>query len=178
MSTSAEVCVNALGLYGHLWSGLLSEALLISEGYPELPLSLTGHHTPVPAVIWAWESWPHSSLDVALQRTKPNHSLGHHGRTGPGGKGAEELVGSLTQLLPRPRSRALSWTTTTSTPSMSCKSAWRDRSWRTKAAGPPWFREAAGYPRRVSVKVQYWWCSRSQRPWARSGLLIAKNTCI
>lgn len=72
-----------------------------------------------------------------------------------------------TQLLPRPRYRALCWPTPTSTSSINCWRSWKDGSYRSKAAGSPWHRATTGYPWEVLVRVQCRWCSRSQRPQTR-----------
>ena len=55
----------------------------------------------------------------------------------------------------------------TSTPSVNFWSLWRGGSCRTKVAGSPWHRAITEYPRGVSVRMQCWWCSKSQRPWIR-----------
>jgi hypothetical protein len=72
--------------------------------------------------------------------------LDHQGKAG-------QLVSRPAQLPPRHRSRALSWLTPKSNPSC-----------RTKAIRSPWHR-TTGYLRGVPVRIQYWQCSRSQRPW-------------
>jgi hypothetical protein len=54
-----------------------------------------------------------------------------------------------------------------STSSMNHWSTWRDRSCRSKAVGSPCHRATAGYLRGVSVRFQYWQCSRGQRPQTR-----------
>jgi hypothetical protein len=52
--------------------------------------------------------------------------------------GAGELEDLTTQILPRSKSRALSWFTTTSTPPIICWSTRRSQSYRSKAAGAPY----------------------------------------
>jgi hypothetical protein len=69
--------------------------------------------------------------------------------------GAEEQAHWPIQLPSRARSRALTWPTPTSTPSMICWSRRKDWSCRSKAAGSLWQRTLPGYLRGVPVRFQY-----------------------
>lgn len=69
-----------------------------------------------------------------------------------------------TQIPHRPRCRAFSWPTLTATPSVNCVRAWRVQFYRTRDSGPPWYRAKTEYWRGFLVRIQCWYCSRSQRP--------------
>jgi hypothetical protein len=62
-------------------------------------------------------------------------SPGWYRRTGPGRTGLGDLVGWPTQLPPKPKFSPMSWPIPTSTPSMGCRNAWRDQSYRSKGSG-------------------------------------------
>jgi hypothetical protein len=49
---------------------------------------------------------------------------------------------------------------------------------RAKAAGSSWHKATTGYQRGVQVKIQYWECSRSQRPQTRLRILGRKVYCV
>lgn len=52
-----------------------------------------------------------------------------------------------------------------------CWSSWRNCSWEKTPTGSPWLLEAVGYLKRVLVSVQWWWCTRNQRPWTKQKTL-------
>jgi hypothetical protein len=59
----------------------------------------------------------------------------------------------LAQLVPTPRSRALSWSNPTSIPSMNFWSMWRGWFCRSKAAGSPRHRAIPQYPWGILVRI-------------------------
>lgn len=106
-----------------------------------------------------WHSEPHS---ISFS---PGELAGQCWRARPGGEDERKLVGWSTQLSPRPRTR-VSWLT----------SNWPIYDLLEHEKGPnlqiqrwrsPQHRATAGYPRGVTVRIQYWQCSKSQRPWTR-----------
>jgi hypothetical protein len=56
------------------------------------------------------------------------------------------------------------WVGPTSNSSMHGWSMWKGQSCGSKAAGSPWHQATTRYLRGVLVRIQYWSCSRSQRP--------------
>lgn len=61
-----------------------------------------------------------------------------------------KLASWSTQLSPRTGTRTVCWPTAISTTSVNYWSTWRERTYsRPKAAGSPWYRTTAGYPRRA-----------------------------
>lgn len=90
-------------------------------------------------------------------------------RTGPEEMGKEELAQPLTCGSSPSGHQAhilgLGLAHLTSTTSMACWSSWRAWSCGMISAGSPWLRVAAGCQRQVSVRAQWWWCARNQRPW-------------
>lgn len=60
----------------------------------------------------------HPLRSYGMRESWPSPSPGQSRKAGPDSVDAGELVGSSTQL--KPRSRAMSWATPTSTPSMTC----------------------------------------------------------
>lgn len=60
----------------------------------------------------------------------------------------------------------LNWPTTKSVLSVNGWDAWKGQSCHPKAIGSPWHR-ATRSPRRVPLRIQYWWCHRRQRYWTR-----------
>jgi hypothetical protein len=58
-------------------------------------------------------------------------------------------------------------TTPASTTFINWWNMWRGLSCRSKAAGSPWHMATTGYLRGVLVRIQYWWCSRSQKTLTR-----------
>lgn len=84
----------------------------------------------------------------------------------------EELALSCTwgggpSSLAWPTSRTLSWPTTTSTPSMTCRGVWRGWACGPITTRSPVTQATAGYLRGVSMRIEHWWCTRSHGPWAR-----------
>lgn len=65
----------------------------------------------------------------------------------------ESWHGRPTQLPHSPRSRALSWPTSTATRPVGCWSPWTDWTCRTKAAGSSWLRATRGHLRGISVRI-------------------------
>lgn len=81
------------------------------------------------------------------------------------------------QLPPKPtcRASALSWPASISIPPMTCWCFWRDWSCETIATGSPWLK-TVGYLKGVSVSIQYWWCTRNERPWTRSTIYCNEHS--
>jgi hypothetical protein len=140
------------------------------EGIPDLGCYLWPHWCPR-----AVQCWSHPSLTSVFWKSGPtSYQLLHLGEqtlhlvplagcsigwASWGSAGELALVTPVhwsTQLPPRPRSRALSWPTQTSTPSMNCWSTWRCQSCRSETPGSSWHRATIGYPRGVPVRSQYW----------------------
>lgn len=135
--------------------------MLKYDGYAELVLTLTGSERAYPAlaligelVPCTWNSWLHPS---------------------PEGGGPSSLIWP-TQLTPRHTSRVfLSWKLSTSIPSMTGWSTWRDWPCGTIGAGAPRFEAIVWYLRGDLVRVQHWRYTRSQRPWTWLTILDAVN---
>jgi hypothetical protein len=113
----------------------------------------------------AWEEW-------RAGPTLASYSTGRASwvkcwRANSGGVAMGELAGWPTQLPLRPRSRALSWPTPISAPSINCWRVWRGHSHRSKAAGSLQHRATTGYLRGISIRIQDWHCCRSQKPQTR-----------
>jgi hypothetical protein len=156
--------------------------MVISKGSAELALLLKGcsagegrpYTSPEqPSRTWPWrcgcwwatgepESWPR-------QGSAGEPSLVVWGRAG-------RLTDSASTQGPDPGLWVSSpqhlphWCTTIEWSSL------RGPFYRSKAAGSPWHRATTGYLRRVPMRIQYWWCSRSQRPWIDQWL-NATNSC-
>lgn len=109
--------------------------------------------------------WLSGTAELALE---PDHgrrageltpaSLGQCWRALPGGADKGEPASWPSELPPRPRSRALSWPTPKSTSSMK---GWD--SCCSKASGSPWHGATTGELGGVLMRIQRWWCHRSQR---------------
>ena len=72
-----------------------------------------------------------------------------------------------TQLPPKPRIRAMSWFTNKSISSANPWDVWRGWSCCSKTTGSSWYRDTTGQPGGDLMRIQYWWCHRSQRSWTR-----------
>ena len=95
---------------------------------------------------WTWEIWPWGYWTWCCMCR----------RAGPDGMSMGELPGWLTQLLPRPRNRALSCLTLTSTACVICWSVWKGWYSISKVTVSPWHRVTTGHPRGILVSIQYW----------------------
>lgn len=132
------------------------------------------------------ETMPFEILGPSWGSTHPSTAPGRHdpathcgcGRTGPYGRDLEELAlpfawgwwsqwsGLTKSATTQIHIQDLSWSSPIST-HLWLVSMWRNWSCGTTAVGSPYLGATAEYLKGVLVRVQNWWCTRSQRPWTR-----------
>jgi hypothetical protein len=109
----------------------------------ELALPLTGY-----SIQASGPPGQHSRVRGLKSRSTgelvPPLSPGQSQRAGSGGTGTWELADWPTQLLPKPRSRALSWPTSISISSMNLWCEWKCWSYSSKTTGFLWHRTTIG----------------------------------
>lgn len=145
-----------VNIHGPLLLWAATRSRVMSKGYAELALPLTGYSTQKNGshTLSRQQVKLVPLAGVQVSEDMRDGELAHPGqsrRVHPGCVGAGREVGRPTQLWSRHRSRTL-----TSTPSMNWWSMCKDQSCRTKAEVPLWCREAIGYLKGVLIRIQYW----------------------